>query len=73
MNSTLANLNKVVLDVLNENSNLSLQDEKNRLLLSEKITERYTNLVKDIAKNFLDKEIEKRSTLSTFQGIVNSK
>ncbi len=29
MNSTLANLNKVTLEVLNENSNLSLQDEKN--------------------------------------------
>ncbi len=69
--NTLANLNKIVLEVLNENTNLDLQNENNRLLLSNKITERYTNLVKDIAKNFLEKEVEKRSTLSTFQGLFN--
>ncbi len=70
MSPTIATLKKIVIEVLNENSNLDLQDEKNRLLLSDKITERYQNLIQQIAKDFLDKEIKKRSTLSTFENLM---
>ena len=38
--------------------------------ISERIYTQYRNSVKLIATKFLEQEIEKRSTLSTFQGLV---
>lgn len=67
---TIANLKQIALEVLTENSNLDIQNENNRLDLAQKIEERYKNLARIIAKDFLEKEINKRSTLSTFQQII---
>ena len=38
--------------------------------ISERIYIQYRNSVKIIATKFLEQEIEKRSTLSTFEGLV---
>jgi hypothetical protein len=70
---TLADLKQISLEVLIENSNLKLVNENDRILLAEKIEERYKNVVTIIAKNFLEKEIENRSTLSTFDKLMNRK
>lgn len=66
---TLGKLKNIVLEVLNENTTLSLDNENNREEIATKINERYINLVKTIAKDFLQKEIDKRSTLQTFQNL----
>ncbi len=67
---TLANLKQLSLEVLSENSNLSLENENDRVILAEKIEERYKNVVSKIAKDYLQKEIDNRSTLSTFNSLI---
>jgi regulator of replication initiation timing len=70
---TLADLKQISLEVLIENSNLKLENENDRILLAEKIEERYKNVVTIIAKDYLQKEIDSRSTLSTFDKLINRK
>ena len=69
---TLANLNKIVIDVLKENSEKDIRTESVQQEIATLIEQRYANLVKLIASDYLQKEVDKRSTLSTFEQLKKS-
>ena len=68
--ATLADLKKLVFDVLSENSDKDFRNENIRMIIAETVQERYISLVKIIATTMLEKEASKRSTLSTYQELL---
>ena len=67
-NKTIAdivNLKGIIEEVLRDYD----VDEKKRLEIAQRINERYSNLVKQIATKFLEEEAKKRSTIATFKGL----
>jgi len=65
----IIDLRKVVKQVLQDYQEQDIRNERVRTEIADKIYIVYSNIVKDISTRFLQKEIEKRSTLSTFEAI----
>lgn len=71
-NKTLAhvvNLKGIVEEVLREYADKDLRNEFVRFEAADRIHERYTKLVREIATKYLEHESEKRSTLNTFKNL----
>ena len=66
---TLAKLREIVVEVIKENSDKDFKSQNVQEAIALIIEQRYGNMVKIIAQDYLQKEIDKRSTLSTFEGL----
>lgn len=72
-NKTLAhvvNLKGIIEEILRDYSGKDLSNEFVRFEIADRIHERYTKLVKEIATKYLEYEADRRTTISTFQKIT---
>ena len=66
----VVNLKGIIETVLKDYSGKDLSNEFVRFEIADRIYERYKKLVKEISVKFLEYESTKRSTIQTFQSIV---
>lgn len=64
-------LKKIVVTVLSNHANDDIRKDEVKTQIAQEIYTMYVNVVKEISVKFLENEVKKRSTLQTFEGLIN--